>query len=142
MRLPPGRSEVERAACSWTVDPSRRSWPPPCEPRPVCGSTAGRTKPRALPRALCGGNRKRPAGAECVLRRCGLLRSAPQIVASEWLALFDPRVLRSGDLLACGRVHVEDREEHHERLVLPYGDVKRLILHRGAQDDRVLREPC
>src|SRR5712691_2507143 len=52
--------------------------------------------------------------------------------------LLDPGVLRLSDLLAGCRIDVEDREDDHEGLVLPHGDVKRLVRDRDAQHDRVL----
>src|ERR1700682_901671 len=49
--------------------------------------------------------------------------------------LLDAAVLRERDVLAGRRVDVEDREDDHENLVLPYGDVERLVSDRGRQHD-------
>src|SRR2546430_12584714 len=51
--------------------------------------------------------------------------------------LLDPAVLRGGDLLACGRVHVDHGQNHRKRFVLPERYVEGLIGNRLVQHERV-----
>src|SRR5438067_6355942 len=63
------------------------------------------------------------------------VRSASVVIKP---SLVDAAVLVARDLLGLRGVDVDDREDHHERLVLPHRDKERLIGDRDQQGDRVL----
>src|SRR5438445_5649505 len=119
---------AERTACS-TVGKARAH----------VAASATMSAGRSRDRDLCRRRVRAGTLAGFAIGRVILVAGAAPHIRKPLLArrLLDPAVLRGGDLLACGRVHVDHGKNHRKRFVLPERYVEGLIGNRLVQHAQV-----